>query len=303
VIGVAGTGAIGCGTARALENAGLAEVRAYATMGDPLRAALALDRAQRPPASRTPARATEAQGWITQLAPAAGSRTVRAIAAVPVAARGHEPSWGPLAFEPGGKLLVRTAAGVVRVDPDQGDETAAGEGADWKPGVISPDGSDRWIEAYDPCDGLPLRATFATGGGDDMRDVALPVPAPLGGRCAGSRGAPARAIPVGWGKVGLEAIVEGEPILVTPDLSSAAPLAAFLDGPAARGAPRSPGGKAYVIPTEAGLVVRGARARLFRARALDGTYADQRACVVADDEVHVACVRGGKAWVGVWDAL
>ncbi len=301
VVGVAGTGAIGCGTARALETAGLAEVRAYATMGDPLRAALALERAERPPASRTASRATDAQGWITQLAPVAVARSVRSVAAVPVTARGHEPSWGALAFEASGKLLVRTAAGGVRVDPNQGDESAA-DGADWKAGVTSPDGSLRWIETYDPCDGLPLLATFATGGGDDMRDVALPVPAPLGGRCAGSRGAPARAIPIAWGKAGLEAIVEGEPILVASDLASASPLTAFLDEPSVRGAPRSPDGKTYVIPTDAGLLVRGARARLFRARALDSTYADQRACVVSDDETHVACIRAGKAWVGTWDA-
>ncbi len=301
VVGVAGTGAIGCGTGRTLENAGLAEVRAYATMGDPLRAALALDRAERPPASRTPSRAAEAQGWIVQLAPVALARALRAVAAIPAPARGHEPAWGSLAFEPSGKLLVRTTAGVVRVDPDEGDETAA-DGVDWKPAVTSPDGSLRWIETYDPCDGLPLRATFATGGGDDMRDVALPVPAPLGGRCAGSRGAPARATPIGWGKAGLEAIVEGEPILVAADLASASPLAAFLEGPPMRGAPRSPDGKVYVVPTEAGLLVRGARARLFRARALEGTYADQSACVVRDDETHVACVRAGRAWVGAWDA-
>ncbi len=301
VVGVAGTGAIGCGTNRTLETAGLAEVRAYATMGDPLRAALALDRAERPPASHTPSRASEAQGWIVQLAPVTLARSLRAVAAVPVVPRGHEPAWGSLAFEASGKLLVRTSAGVVRVDPDEGDETAA-DGADWKPGVTSPDGSLRWIETYDPCDGLPLRATFATGGGDDMRDVALPVPAPVGGRCAGSRGAPARATPIAWGKAGLEAIVEGEPILVAPDLTSASPLAAFLEEPPVRGAPRSPDGKVYVVPTDAGLLVRGSRARLFRARALDGTYAEESACVVRDDETHVACVRAGRAWVGTWDA-
>jgi hypothetical protein len=53
---VAGTGAIACGGARALEDLGLAEVRAFTTMGDPLRAALALDRAERPPAARTGSR-------------------------------------------------------------------------------------------------------------------------------------------------------------------------------------------------------------------------------------------------------
>lgn len=302
VVGVAGAGAIGCGAGHALESAGLAVVRAYATMGDPLRALLALDRAEHAPATRTPARVAEAQRWVAPLAPAATARAVRAVAAVPVDPKGHEPAWGPLAFEPGGKLLVRTAAGVVRVDPDQGDEAAAG-GVDWKPGVTSPDGSVRWIEAYDPCDGLPLRATFATGGGEDMRDVALPVPPPLAGRCAGSRGAPAHAIPIAWGPRGLEAIVEGEPVLIATDLTSASPLAAFLDQPAERGSPRSPDGKSYVIPTSAGLLVRGAAgAHLFRARELNDAYADQRACVVSDDDTHVACLRGDRAWVGAWDA-
>ena len=298
VVGVAGAGAIGCGAGRALENAGLAVVHAYVTMGDPLRALLALDRSERAPATRTPAKITEAQGWVAPLAPASTARTVRAIAAVPSEPHGHEPAWGPLAFEPSGKLLVRTAAGVVRVDPDQGDEAAAG-GVDWKPGVTSPDGSLRWIEAYDPCDGLPLRATFATG--DDMRDVALPVPPPLAGRCAGSRGAPARAIPIAWGPRGLEAIVEGEPVLVATDLASASPLSALLDQPAEKGSPRSPDGKTYVVPTSAGLLVRGgAGAHLFKARELNDSYADQRACVVSDDATHVACVRGERAWVGAW---
>ena len=136
-----------------------------------------------------------------------------------------------------------------------------------------------------------------------MRDVALPVPPPLAGRCAGSRGAPARAIPIAWGPRGLEAIVEGEPVLIATDLASASQLAAFLDQPAERGSPRSPDGKSYVIPTGAGLLVRGAGgARLYRARELNDAYADQRACVVSDDETHVACLRGDKAWVGAWDA-
>jgi hypothetical protein len=303
VVGVAGAGTLPCAAARPLEDAGLAEVRAYTTMGDPLRAALALDRAQRAPASRTASRLAEAQGWIAQLAPAASPpRTLRAVAAVPAVARGHEPSWGALAFEPGGKLLVRTRAGVVRVDPDLGDESEA-PGADWKLGVTSPDGALRWIEAYDPCDGLPLRATFAPSSGDDARDVALPVPPPLGDRCAGARGAPARVLPVAWGAGGLEAIVEGEPVLVAFDLARATPLAAFLDQAPPRGAPRSPDGKAMVVATGSGLVVRGAgRSRLLRAAELDGTYAEQTDCAVANDAAHVACVRAGKAWVGAWDA-
>ncbi len=300
LVGMVGAGAVICGGGRALGDLGLAEVRAYATLGDPLRAALALDRAERPPALHSPAHAADAEKWIAHLAPVAMARSVRAVAAVPLAPRGHEPSWGPLAFETEGKLLVRTAVGVVRVDPDQGDEAAA-QGVDWKPGVVSPDGSTRWIEAYDPCDGLSLRATFALASGDDVREVALAVQPPLSGRCAGSRGALARTIPVAWGPGGLEAIVEGEPVLVSPDLSGSSALAAFMNQPSTRGGPRSPDEKTYVVATSAGLLVRGpAGARLFHARELDGTYGDERDCAVSDDGVHVACVRAGKAWVGTW---
>ena len=88
-------------------------------------------------------------------------------------------------------------------------------------------------------------------------DVALPVAPAPGGRCTGSRGALAQAIPVAWGPGGLEAIVEGEPVLVSPDLARASGLAAFLDQAWTPGSPRAPDGKTYVVPTPAGLLVRG----------------------------------------------
>jgi len=301
LVGVTGTGTISCGSTRALEEAGLAEVRAYVTLGDALRAALALDRAEKAPASRTPARAAEARGWIEQVARLAAARAVREVSAVRQSGKGHEPAWGALAFESSGKLLVRTRAGVVRVDADAGDEASADDVTAWPAAVASPDGTLRWIETYDACDGVALRASFA--GGDDMRDVALPVAPSLGDRCSGSRGAPARALAVAWGPGGLEAIVEGQPLLVAPETARASLLAAFLDSPAARGAPRSPDGKVLVASTSAGLLVRGAtRARLLRAPELDGTWGEQRDCAVSNDATHVACVRAGKAWVGAWDA-
>ena len=49
-----GSATITCGSSRMMEDAGIAEVRAYATLGDPLRAALALDAAQKPPRRRPP---------------------------------------------------------------------------------------------------------------------------------------------------------------------------------------------------------------------------------------------------------
>jgi len=299
-----GMGAIACGVARSLESLGLAEARAYVTTGDPLRAALALDRIERPSASHTSSRLPEAQKWIAQVAPVAGALALRAVAAVPVVEGGREPAWGSLAFEPGGKLLVRTRAGVVRVDPDAGDEAAADGVADWKSAVMSPDGAMRWVETYDPCDGQALRAAFAPTSGDDLHDIALPIAPQLGERCVGSRGARPRTLPIAWGPAGIEAIVDGEPLLVSPDLGHALPLGALSDRPPSLGAPRSPDGTILVVSTVAGLLVRSAtHSRLLRAPELDGTYADQRDCAVSNGATHVACVHAGRAWVGAWEGF
>jgi hypothetical protein len=293
---------IQCGQSRALEEAGLAEARAYATLGDPTRAVAALDRASLAPATRTPARVTEAQGWIAQSVPSVQASTLRAIAAIPLIDRSRGPSWGALSFEASGKVLVRTPAGVARVDPETGDEAEAGGVAAWKSNVLSPDGALRFIEAYDPCDAFALEATFAPTAAGDEHDVVLPVAARLGARCAGSRGQSAHVLPIAWGGGGLEALVAGEPVLVSPDLTRAVPLTAPSSQPVTPGAPRSPDGKTLVVPTTMGLLVRGARNRFCRAKELDGAYGEVRDCAVSDDGMRVACVRGGRAFVGIWDA-
>jgi hypothetical protein len=305
VVDVDATRALSCGAGKGLEEAGLAEVRAYAVIGDPLRAIAALDRAQLPPATRTPQRTTDAQAWIAQSAPVlAGPSVLRAIGAVPEIERGTAPAWGALAFEPSGKVLIRTMAGVVRADPVQGDEAAADDVKPWRPEVVSPDGASRWLEAFDPCDGVSLRASFQPSGGGDVREVALPLPSPLGARCEPNkaRAEPAPALPIAWGPRGLEAIVAGEPLLVAPDLTKAAPLNGSLDQPVTLGAPRSPNGKILVVPTSQGIYVRRTHSRLLRAKELEGGYFELRDCVASDDASRVACVRGGRAFVGVWGA-
>jgi hypothetical protein len=301
VVAVVGAG-ITCDVPHSLEALGLAEVRALASMGQPMSAALALGRAERPPASRTPARVADALKWLAQRAVVASARLVRRAAAVPASELGREPSWGPLTFEPSGKLLIRTRAGVVRIDPDLGDEASAG-GSDWKAAVTSPDGATTWIAAYDNCDGLSLRAAFEVKPAGDRREVPLPVGPPLGDRCAAGRPGLARALPVAWGPSGLEAIVDGQPLLISSDMTRASLLAGFIDQPPTPGAPRSPDGKVYVVPTEVGFVAQSeAEVRILRASELDGTYDDQEHCVVSSDSTHVACVHGGAAWVGTWDA-
>jgi hypothetical protein len=296
---------LACGSAsKGLEEAGLAEVRAYAATGDALRAIAALDRAQLPPATHTAPRTTDAQTWIANLATVlAAPSSLRALGAVPQIERGHAPSWGALAFDANGKVLIRTTAGVVRADPVQGDEASADDVKAWRAGVVSPEGAYRWVESYDACDGRSLRTTFAPNAGGDLKDVALPIAPPLGGKCAsaGAHGELAATLPVAWGARGVEAIVAGEPLLISPDLTRATPSVASLGQPVTLGAPRSPNGKILSVPTSLGILVRGARSRLLRAKELEGGYLELRDCAVSDDGGRVACVRGGRAFVGVWD--
>jgi hypothetical protein len=291
---------IQCGTSHALEELTLAETRAYATLGDPLRAAAALDEAAGPPATRTAARVTEARGWIEKIAPPVQASSLRAVMAVPESDRTRPPAWGALAFESSGKLLVRTPAGVVRVDPVQGDEADASGVAKWRPEVLSPDGARRFLDVYDGCDGFALRATVASTAGNDVRDVALPVEPRIGPRCEGARGLAVRGLPIAWGPLGLETIAKGVPVLLSPDLTRAVPLESPLGQPVTPGAPRSPDGRTLVVPTQEGILVTGARSRLLRAKELEGAYSELYDCAASDDASRVACIRGGRAFVGVW---
>jgi len=298
---VAGAGTIGCGAGRALEEAGLAEVRSFATMGDGLRAALALDRAERPPATRTASRVAEAGAWMAKAVPVVLARSVRAVAAVPNVPSWRAPALGPLAFVPSGKLLVCTKAGAAIVNPETGDEAAAGDVAVWPSAVTSPDLTLRWTDVTDPCDGSGLHARFASGPREEGIDVVLPVASQLGPGCSMGRRTDIRVVPIAWDQAGLQALVDGVPVLVASNLGGASVLNAFLDGPARRGTPRSPDGSALVVATSSGLVVRaGGRDRVLRAPELEGSYEDQQDCTVSNDQVYVACIQNGKVWVGAW---
>ncbi len=297
---------LSCGAGHALEELGLAATRAYVTQGDALRAIAALDAAELPPAAHTSTRAADASGWLAAIAPVVQATEVRAISAVP--RLGPEASsWGALRFEPTGSLLVRTLAGVVRVDPVHGDEVDAAGVMAWGTKVASPDGNVRFDGVFARCRSVALQATLvasegvATDGGDATA-VALPVAAPMAVRCGpGDRDA-VPVIPVAWGPGGLELVVAGEPVLVAPGAAKASPLFQLLGQPVTPGAPRSPDGATLVVPTSQGILVRGQKTRLLRARELEHGYKEVRDCAVSDDAARVACVRGGAAFVGVWPA-
>ncbi|CAN5760686.1 hypothetical protein BH09MYX1_BH09MYX1_31170 [soil metagenome] len=286
-----------CGSSRGLEEAGLAEVRASATLGDALVAITALDRAQLAPATKTPTRTTDALAWIDAIAPITVPAQLRTVAAVPLIERGRQPSWGALSFDENGKLLVRTVAGVVRVDPDTGDETEARDIAPWPLAVVSPDGAQRFAEAYNPCDGVGLRATLVPTGDGDLVDVPLPLLPALGSRCAG-KGEPALVVPLAWGASGLEAIVAGAPVLITSG-GKASVLRTLLGQAVVPGSSRSPDGKTFVVATSQGILVKGTKTVRIKTKDLDGTYGEQRDCAVSNDGMRAACIRAGRAWVAM----
>jgi hypothetical protein len=287
---------VSCGSSKALEEAGIAEVRAYVTQGDALRAFAAAELAQVAPATKTAARTAEIQKILAEVAPTFEVRGVRTLSVV--ADRPHEtPEWGPLSFDDRGRLLVRNGKSVVRVDPETGDEEAT-EIPPWSDEVVSPDGRSRWIEAYHACEGVALRATFAPRGDGDMSEVLLPIFPRLGKSCGGGRGEAAQTVPIAWGTRGLEAIVAGHPVLIRLAPPGASPLSSFFDQEPPPGSPRARNGKVFVFPVASGVLVQGATPKwvLFKAPELE-PYAELRGCTVSDDATRFACLRRGRVVV------
>ena len=287
-----GGSAVTCGSSKPLEDAGVAEVRAWVTQGDALRAFAAAGQAQLPPATKTAAKTNDLQKLLSDVAPALEARSVRPLSVAVDAPRDGHPEWGPLAFEYTGKLLVRHGKSVTRIDPESGEGEAADMVA-WKDEVISPDGKSRWLEAYHGCEGVALRATFAPTGDGEMVDVVLPVPPRLGKTCTGGRGEPASAVPLAWGPRGLEAIVAGQPLLIKPDSSQATALTAFTDETPPPGSPRSHATKTMALAMPNGILVRGRipdRWSMVRSPDLE-PYADVRRCTINDDGSRLACIR------------
>ncbi len=290
-----GGSAASCGSSKALEDAGLAEVRAWAAEGDALRALTAAEQAQLSPATKTAAKTTELARLVGEAAPVAPAKNVRLLTMPVDAPRDGQPEWGPLAFEPSGKLLVRNRKAVVRVDPESGESEPTDLPA-WRDDVVSPDGASRWIEAYHACEGVAFRATFAPTGAGEMQEVVLPIAPRLGRSCTGGRGEIAPATPIAWSTQGLEALVAGQLVLVKPDAAST--LAGFTDMAPPPGSPRAQGGKAFALPTPNGiLVARAAVTRpggghwsMVRSSDLE-PYADVKRCTPSDDGTRVACVR------------
>jgi hypothetical protein len=306
------SGGLRCGQSRALEDASAAAVRAALTTGDVPRAVAAYEHIGWRPATNTKSRRAELEKAILKAAPSRVPGATRVFVTVPDLDPSAVPGWGPLTFTPGGDLLVRTKNGLAMVNVQSGSEGLALGIPTWPSAVTNAEGNARWLGLYDGCDGTSLRIRL--GGPNDApfavapqgapsagaRDLAVPVSPPIPSRCV--PGAPAArldAVPVAWGPMGLEALMAGEPVAVTPDLSTAKPLGEIgsLGQPVHAGSPRSPDGRSIVMGTKLGALVRAGKTwQLWRPADLEGAYAyaDLRGCAVANETRAVACVRDGR---------
>ncbi|WP_437967668.1 hypothetical protein WMF04_50420 [Sorangium sp. So ce260] len=288
-----GGGPVRCaepGLAAAIDHA---EAVAASTRGAPIAAVAALDGGGAEP------RTKEEGKLLAKLAPPATPSAVYRTAAAPQAAR--PGAFGPLAFEASGALLVRTAQGVVRVDPAASTESAT-DIPPWPAAVHA--GPAELVAVERRCDAPTLLALFRSSP-DAVGEMVVPLPLLRGQgprarrgaaspeRCAGTERLP--FVPLAASEGGFDIALGAA--LVSIDLRAAAPASSALSfpltTPAPQGAARSPDGATLAVPAAGGLLVAtaGGAARLWSG----GDLAQATACAPANGGARVACVVGAAA--------
>ncbi|XXY44580.1 hypothetical protein WME91_31715 [Sorangium sp. So ce269] len=285
-----GAGPVRCGEpglAAAIDNA---EAVAASTRGAPLAAIAALDHGAEP-------RTKDADKLLAKLAPPAAATAVYRTAAAPQPA--GPGAFGPLAFEASGALLVRTAQGVVRVDPATSTESAT-DVPPWPAAIHA--GPAQLVAVERRCDAPTLLALFRSSP-DAVGEMEVPLPllrsqgprarAASPERCAGTERLPFSPLAASEG--GFDIALGAA--LVSIDLRAAAPASSALSfpltTPAPQGAARSPDGATLAVPAAGGLLVAtaGGPARLWSG----GDLAQGTACAPANGGARVACVVGAAA--------
>jgi len=294
---IGGERGVGCGASKALEDGGLAEVRASITSGDPLVAIATRERLAAASVARTKKTREDIDKLIEGSVHAVWG-SAREIKSLPSTPSKGAPAWGSLAFESSGKLLVRSTIEVVRVDPTTFSEVICEEPS-WPWEVKVPEKDARLSAVTDTCDAPNLSARFA---GHDVPTGATLIPISLfptfaPSRCGGS-GANIPAVPVAWMEGGLYTLVAHEPVMIPALTRTAMPLAPATPvlGPFVQGAPRSPNGSFFVVPTRFGLLRRDSASpfSIVRVKDLEGLYPQLRECAIADGGGKIACVRETK---------
>lgn len=296
-----------CGASKALEDAGFVEVRASLASNDAITAIATRERLSTAAVARTTKTRTEIDKAIDAAVPSLFG-SARELKTPPSTPSKGAPAWGALAFESSGKLLIRAATGVVRVDTASFDEKEADDVPSWPWEVALPGKDARLSAVIDPCDAPNLAARVA---GHDVPTGATLLPLPMlpsmsPSRC-GSGSTTLNAIPVAWGPSGLYTLVAHEPVLIPSAVTSPTgaratgtlpPPGASVEGAFVQGAPRSPNGAWIVVATRFGVLRReSGNGSLVRVKELEGLYPSLRECVIADGGNKLACVRETKVVV------
>jgi hypothetical protein len=290
-------GPVRCGEAYSLEEAGYAEGVAALTLSEPGRALAAVARLEAAPAGK--GRRKELEKLVAKAAPEAAAVAVHRVKAAPTGGDVTTLGTSPLAFEHAGHLLVRTEAGVVRVDRDSFAETPAPEATPW-PAALAGD-REELVKIVQRCDPTALLAELVPAAGGAASTVALPLLGPLD-----PSGAPARdgrCTPTGVRASLLDAApnryvlaVGGEPIAIdkrgkTPAVSL---VAVPLMGERPLGAARSPDGTTAASFAPRGVLVEASRsARVWTSADLAQAWG----CAPSNGGSRLACVIGTTATI------
>ena len=295
---IGGDHGVPCTASKALEDAGLAEVKASLASGDVILAMATRERLAAASVARTKKTRDEIDKLLGDSAPATWG-SAREIKSLPSTPSKGAPAWGALAFDTSGKLLVRSTTEVVCVDTTTFAEVICDQPA-WPWEVKLPAKDARLSAISDSCDAPSLSARFV---GHDVPTGATLIPISIlpnfaPSRC-GSGGANTPAVPVAWTETGLFSLVAQEPVMIPALTRTALPLAAAskVTGPFVQGAPRSPSGNLLVVPTRFGIVRRDdstSKTTLVRVKDLEGLYQQLRECAIADGGYKLACVRETK---------
>ena len=201
------------------------------------------------------------------------------------ASRPAAPHFSPLAFQPSGALLVRTAQGVVRVsgDPPQEESLDVEAGiAAWTLDVLAPDGK-RWNGVAHACDRSELMLTTSPTAAPLSTRLLASRPGP----CNRAQPGPSSIVPIAWTSSGLRAVVAGSLITVPAD--------AKPEAGAHPGSPYAPDGSRWVVATGLGLLVLGGeRPELWRTGAPDAGPPNLGECVVSSGADRVACIEQSR---------
>jgi hypothetical protein len=187
------------------------------------------------------------------------------------------PRLSPLAFDSGGGVLVQTAAGVVRTEPDGSSPTPIDAPVRSLDVLAAP--GQRWLGTTYSCDRSEVMLTL-----EGATPLVTTLLSPRPGACGHAPFWASDVPPVlGAGGGQIKAIVGGGVIGAAPDQH------------AAPGTARSENGQWTVVPTSFGLLVDGPTHRLVNLGASVAEPARLTDCVVASSGKSIACVHKRQA--------